>query len=78
MKKEKNEALKKTWTEEEKKKLRQLSNDVRKLYLSRKITREEAKEELKEFVKFYNETSKNIAKKYGMKPHVFCFAAFMR
>lgn len=78
MKKEKKEALKKNWTEEEKKKLRQLSYDVRILYLSGKITREEAKEELKEFVEFYNETSKKIAKKYGMKPHKFCFASFMR
>lgn len=78
--KEKNDKnIKKTsWTDEEKEKLKRYSEDVRLLYLSGKITRGEAKEELKEFVEFYNETSKKIAKKYGMKPHKFCFAAFMR
>jgi len=78
MKEKNNKNIKKTWTEEEKQKLKRYSEDVRVLYLQGKITREEAREELKEFIEFYNETSKRIAKKYDMKPHKFCFAAFMR
>lgn len=78
MKEKNNKNIKKTWTEEEKQKLRRYSKDVRVLYLQGKITREEAREELKEFIEFYNETSKRIAKKYDMKPRKFCFASFMR
>lgn len=78
MKEKNNKNIKKTWTEEEKQRLRHHSRIIKSLYLHGQITREEAKEELKKFIEFYNETSKRIAKKYNMKPHKFCFSAFMR
>ena len=78
MKEKNNKNIKRTWTDEEKQKLRRYSVDVKVLYLQWKITREEARKELKEFIEFYNETSKRIAKKYDMKPRKFCFASFMR
>ena len=78
MKEKNNKNIKRTWTDEEKQKLRRYSVDVKVLYLQGKITREETRKELKEFIEFYNETSKRIAKKYDMKPRKFCFASFMR
>lgn len=77
MKEKNNKNIKKTWTEEEKQKLRYYSRAIRNIYLQGEITREEAEEELKEFIEFYNETSKRIAKKYDRKPDKFCFDAFM-
>lgn len=61
-----------------KERLKQKSRNIRVLYLKGKITRDEAKKELKDFIKYYNETAKKLAKKYDMKPHKFCFASFMR
>jgi len=61
-----------------KERLKQKSRDIRVLYLNGKITRDEAKKELKDFIKYYNETAKKLAKKYDMKPYKFCFASFMR
>ena len=54
MKEKNNKNIKKTWTEEEKQKLKRYSEDVRVLYLQGKITREEAREDLTEFIEFYN------------------------
>lgn len=42
------------------------------------ISRKEAKEQLKEYEEFFNEKSKQLAKKYNQKPMKFSFNSFMR
>ena len=48
------------------------------LYRSGKISREEAKEQIKPYEDFYNAKVVEIAKKYKRKPMKFNFASFMR
>lgn len=77
MKEKNNKNIKKTWTEEEKQKLKYYARAIRNLYLQGDITKETAEEELKDYIEFYNETSK-IMEKYNRRPIKFCFDTFIR
>ena len=52
--------------------------EARYSYKAGLITRLEAKEMIMPFIKLYNEKSKQIAKKYNMKPRYISFAGFIR
>lgn len=52
--------------------------ETRILYRNGKISIEEAKKELKEYEKHFNEKSIELAKKYNQKPKKFSFNSFMR
>lgn len=77
MKEKNNKNIKKTWTEEEKQKLKYYARAIRNIYLQGEITKETAEEELKDYIEFYNETSKRM-EKYNRRPIKFCFDTFMR
>lgn len=51
---------------------------VRFLYLTQQITREEAKRQIKPYEEFFNAKSKELAKKYNQRPKLFSFSNFMR
>lgn len=51
---------------------------IRFLYRTMQITKEEAKERIKNYENFYNEKSEMIAKKHNVKPSKFHFESFMR
>ena len=52
--------------------------EARDSYRAGFITRDEAKEMIMPFIKLYNEKSKQIAKKYNMKPRYISFVGFIR
>lgn len=52
--------------------------EIKYLYNTGKITRSEAKNKLKEYEKYFNNKSIEIAKKYNQKPIKFSFNSFMR
>lgn len=52
--------------------------DARESYKSGLITREEAKDDIKPYIDVFNKRSKEIAKKYGMKPKTITLAGFLR
>lgn len=52
--------------------------NIRDLYRRGEIDHKEAKLRIKKFEKMFNELSKEKADKYGMKPKLFNFNAFMR
>ena len=52
--------------------------EAKALYNKGLITREEAQEMIQPYKSKFEETSKRLAKKYGMKPQKFSFVAFMR
>lgn len=54
------------------------ANEIRYLYRTNQITREEAKERIKPFEEYFNVKSKEIAKKYKQRPKLFSFSSFMR
>ena len=47
-------------------------------YISRMITREEAKEMIMPYINAYNAKAKEIAKKYNMRAKTITFTSFMR
>lgn len=57
---------------------RERAEQARILYNSGKITREEAKEMILPYINKFNEASKRLAEKYGVKPKLFSLAAFLR
>ena len=52
--------------------------EAKALYNKGLISREEAKAMVYPYKCLFEETSKRLAEKYGMKPQKFSFAAFMR
>lgn len=52
--------------------------EARDSYKAGLITRNEAKEMIVPYIKLYNEKSKQIAKKYNMKPRYISFVGFIR
>lgn len=52
--------------------------EARDSYKACLITRLEAKEMIMPYIKLYNEKSKQIAKKYNMKPRYISFVGFIR
>lgn len=52
--------------------------EARDSYRAGFITRNEAKELIMPYIKLYNEKSKQIAKKYNMKPRYISFVGFVR
>lgn len=52
--------------------------EVKSLYKTGKISREEAITKLQPYVDYYNAKCKELAKKYHQKAKPFSFAAFMR
>ena len=59
-------------------KAKQTAFEARKLYKMGYITREEAKALTAEYAEIFNRKSRELARKYGQKPKLFSFAAFMR
>ena len=51
---------------------------ARFLYKTRQITREEAKQEILPYIELFNEKSKEVAKKHGMKPRLINFVGWIR
>lgn len=51
---------------------------TRTLYRTGQITREEAKSMIKDYEKYYNQRSIELAKKYNQKANKFSFNNFMR
>ena len=58
--------------------LKNRAEEGRLLYKQGKITREECKEYVMPYLDAVNEKSKEIAKKYGMKPKLVKFITFIR
>lgn len=54
------------------------AKQIRFMYQSGQITREEAKSFLEPFIKEFNQKSLEIAKKYNQKPKLFSFTSFVR
>jgi hypothetical protein len=52
--------------------------EARDSYKAGFITRKEAQEMIIPYIKAFNEKSKEIAKKYNMKPKMISFAGFVR
>lgn len=52
--------------------------ETKALYKMGIITRDEAKRLIKPYADYFNEKSKEIAKKYNQKAQKFNFSAFMR
>lgn len=52
--------------------------EARDSYKAGFITRNEAKEAIMPYIKMFNDKSKEIAKKYNMKPKMIGFAGFVR
>lgn len=59
-------------------KAKQAAFEARMLYKTGRITREEAKEMTAEYATIFNAKSRELARKYGQRPKLFSFAAFMR
>lgn len=57
---------------------RQKALEAKYLYNAGVITREEAAEMIEPYKNLFNQKSKELAKKYGMKPKKFSLAAFLR
>lgn len=60
------------------KELKGIAEEYRALYRLNKISREEAKQQIMPYINHFNERSKEIAKKYKMKPKTITFAKFIR
>jgi polyhydroxyalkanoate synthesis regulator phasin len=58
--------------------LKETAEKGRILYNRGEISREEAKEYIMPYINACNEKSKEIAKKYGMKPKTISFGQYMR
>ena len=58
--------------------LKTMAEEVRLLYRTNQITREDAVLRLKPYEAYFNALSKEIAKKYNQKPYKFNFNSFMR
>ena len=54
------------------------AKQIRFMYQSGQITRDEAREYLEPFIKEFNAKSIEIAAKYNQKPKLFSFASFIR
>jgi hypothetical protein len=62
----------------ETKELKQQAEETKFLYKTGQITRDEAAAGIMPFINAFNEKSKEIAKKYNMKPKTINFAGFLR
>lgn len=62
----------------EKEELKKAAFDARTAYRIGAIDRKTAKEEIMPYIKAFNEKSKEIAAKYGMRAKKISFAAFVR
>ena len=51
---------------------------ARTLYNTGKIDRKQAKEEIDPYINLFNKKSKEIAKKYNLKPKLITFSSFVR
>lgn len=54
------------------------AEEYRALYRNGTVSREIAKEQIMPFIDAFNQKSKEIAKKYGMKAKTISFAKFIR
>lgn len=61
-----------------KEELKREAEEIRTLYNSGVITREEAKKRIKPYAEYYNQRAKEIADKYNQRPMKFSFVGFMR
>lgn len=55
-----------------------MAQEVKYLYRTNQITRKEAELRLIPYKNYFNELSKEKAKKYNQKPYKFSFESFMR
>lgn len=55
-----------------------LAEEYKAMYHQGFVTREIAKEQIMPYIDAFNEKSKEIAKKYGMKAKTISFAKFIR
>lgn len=62
----------------ETKELKMQADEYKALYKMGKITRNEAAEYIMPYINAFNEKSKEIAKKYNMKPKTINFAGYLR
>lgn len=60
------------------KQLKDRAEKAKHLYNAGVITRAEAKKEVQPYIDHFNENSKEIAKKYNMKPKYISFNMFCR
>jgi len=58
--------------------LKERAEQSRVLYNRGEITRDEAKEYIMPYINTFNERSKEIAKKYSMKPKTISFGQYVR
>lgn len=58
--------------------LKMKADGARSLYRCGRITRKEAMEDIQPYADAFNEKSKEIAKKYGMRPKLFSVASYLR
>ena len=58
--------------------LKQKAHEVKERYLSGLITRGEAKEQLKDYIEWYNSKAIELAEKYNQKPKKFNLGEFLR
>lgn len=62
----------------ERKDLKDKAFEARHLYKIGMISRQEAKEKIDPYVKVFNKTSKEVAKKYDQRPKLINFSIFVR
>ncbi|UDY80734.1 hypothetical protein [Geobacillus phage GR1] len=54
------------------------AQEAKALYKTGKINREQARAEIEPYINLFNKKSKEIAKKYNLKPKMLTFASFVR
>lgn len=58
--------------------LKKNAEEFKALYRIKEVSRDQAKENIMPYIDAFNSKSKEIAKKYGMKPQTISFAKFIR
>lgn len=58
--------------------LKQNAQEIKERYLSGLLSRGEAKEQLKEYIEWYNTKAVELAEKYNQKPKKFNIGEFLR
>lgn len=58
--------------------LKEHAQEIKERYLSGQLTRGEVKEELKEYIDYYNKKAVELAEKYNQKPKKFNLGEFLR
>lgn len=58
--------------------IKKVAEEYKALYRLGEVSRDEAKKYIMPYIDAFNEKSKSIAKKYGMKPQVISFPKFIR